>query len=45
MASVATFADITKLVTIFTKTIFKDQKKLKELEITYQNEICICISW
>ena len=39
------FADIIKLVTMFIKTIFKGTKKLKELEMTYQNAICICISW
>ena len=33
--SVAIFADITKIVTMFFKTIFKDSKKLKELEIMY----------
>ena len=38
------FADI-KIVTMFIKTIFKEQKKLKELEIMYQNAISICISW
>ena len=41
----AIFADIIKIVTIFIKTIFKDSKKLKELEIIYQNVIYICISW
>ena len=38
------FADVIKTETIFSKTIFKDSKKLKELEIMYQNAICICIS-
>ena len=42
---VAIFADIIKIVTIFTKAIFRDSKKSKELEITYQNPIYICISW
>ena len=43
--SVAIFADIAKILTIFTKAIFRDSKNLKNLEITYQNEIYICISW
>ena len=38
------FDDIIKTVTIFIKTTFKDSKKLKELEIMYQNAIYICIS-
>ena len=42
--SVVIFADIYKTLTIFTKTIFEDSKKLKILEIMYQNEIYICIS-
>ena len=42
---VTIFADIIKILTIFIKTIFKDSKKLKELEIGYQNPIYICISW
>ena len=41
---VNTFDDIIKTVTIFIKTTFKDSKKLKELEIMYQNAIYICIS-
>ena len=44
MPGVASFADI-KIVTMFIKTIFKDPKNLKELEIMYQNAISICISW
>ena len=37
---VAIFADIIKIVTILIKKIFKDsKKKLKELEIIYQNVI------
>ena len=35
------FADIVKIVTMFIKIIFKDSKKSKELEIMYQNSICI----
>ena len=34
-----------KIVTMFIKTILKTPKKLKELEIMYQNPIYICISW
>ena len=41
---VANFTDIIKMITIFIKTVFKDSKKLKELEIMYQNAIYICIS-
>ena len=41
---VAIFADIIKIVTMFVKTIRKDSKMSKELEIMYQNTICICIS-
>ena len=41
---VAIFADIIKIVTMFVKTICKDSKMSKELEIMYQNTICICIS-
>ena len=37
---VATFAGIIKIGTMIIKTILK----LKELEIMYQNTICICIS-
>ena len=33
--SVAIFVDIIKIVTMFFKTILKDSKKLKELEIMY----------
>ena len=39
--SVAIFANISKIVTIFIKTIFKDSKNIKELEIMYQNVIYI----
>ena len=38
----AIFAAIIKIVTMFIKTMFKDSRK--ELEIMYQNAICICIS-
>ena len=33
---VAIFADIIKIVAMFIKTIFKDSKKLKELEVMCQ---------
>ena len=33
-----------KTVTIFTSTILKDSKNLKEVEIMYHNETYICIS-
>ena len=38
-ATVANFADIIKIAIMFTKTTFKDSKKLKELEIMYSNDI------
>ena len=41
---VTIFSDIVKIVTIFIKKIFKDQEKLKELEIIYQKAIYICVS-
>ena len=41
---VAIFADIINIVTMFMNNIFLDSKKLKELEITYQNTVYICIS-
>ena len=41
---VANFADIIKIVTMFVKTIFKDPRKVKKIEIMYQNAIYICIS-
>ena len=42
----ANFADIIKIVTMFIKKILqKTQKKLKELEIMYQNANYICIFW
>ena len=44
MPRVAIFADIIKIVTRFVKKIFEDSKKLKELEIMYQDTICVCIS-
>ena len=40
----ANFTDIITIVTMFIKTSFKDSKKLKELEITHENAICISIS-
>ena len=45
---VAIFADIIKIVTMFTillKQSLKFQEKLEEIEIMYLNEIYICISW
>ena len=41
---VAIFADI-KTITRFINKYLQIQEKLKELEIMYQNAICICISW
>ena len=41
---VAIFADVIKIITMFSKKIFKTQKKLKELEIMYENTIYTCIS-
>ena len=38
-------AALIKIVTMFIKTIFRDSKKGKELEIMYQNLIYICVSW
>ena len=43
-AGVAIFADIIKIVTFFIKTIVKDSRKVKRLEILYQNAIYACIS-
>ena len=43
MPKVAIFAGIINIVTMFINNIFLDSKKLKELEITYQNAVCICI--
>ena len=48
MTRVAIFADIIKIVTMFTillKQSLKFQEKLEEIEIMYLNEIYICISW
>ena len=43
---VANFADITKIITAFKKKILRDlKKKLKYLEIMYQDAIYICIFW
>ena len=36
--------DIINIATTFIKTTFKDSKKVKELEIMYQNTIYTCIS-
>ena len=44
MARVANFIEIIKIITIFIKAIFKVQKKLKELEVMFQNAIYICIT-
>ena len=41
---VAIFADIIKIIARFIKKNLKTQKKLKELEIMYQNAIYIYIS-
>ena len=41
---VAIFAGIIKIVTTFIEAISKASKKLKELEIMYQNPIYICNS-
>ena len=45
-AWVGIFADITKIVTFFTQTIFKECRKVKdkELQIMHQNAINTCIS-
>ena len=40
---VGNFADIIKIVTMLLKFFLKTQKKLKGLEIMYQNAICIFI--
>ena len=42
---VAIFANNIQIVTLFIKTTFKGSKKLKELQIMYQNATYICISW
>ena len=42
--TVANFADIVKISTMFIKKTFKNSKKLKELEIMYSNAIYISIS-
>ena len=41
---VAIFANIIKIVTSLIKKTLKAQKKLKQLEIIYQNPVYICIS-
>ena len=38
------FGDIIKTITCLLKKSLKNQEKLKELEIMYQNAIYICIS-
>ena len=43
-AGVTNFADIIKIVTMFIGTIFKDPRKVKKIEIMYQNAVYICIS-
>ena len=40
---IAIFADIIKIVIMFSKTIFENSRKLKELEIMYQNAIYMFI--
>ena len=45
MPRVANFADIMKTIIIFIKTIFKDSKKLKELDATHYDAVYICISF
>ena len=45
MPRIANFADIMKTIIIFIKTIFKDSKKLKELDVTYYDAVYICISF
>ena len=45
MPRVANFADIMKTIIIFIKTIFKDSKKLKELDVTHYDAVYICISF
>ena len=40
----AIFADIIKILNMFLGKSLKAQKKLKKLEIMYQNAIFICIS-
>ena len=44
MPGVANFDGVIKIVSIFIKTIFKESKKLKVLEIVYQNAIYTYIS-
>ena len=36
------FSDIIKIVIMFIKRIFKDSKKFKKIEITYQSAVYIC---
>ena len=44
LQTVAIFAYIIKIITMFINTIFQLSKKLKELKIMYQNEVFGCIS-
>ena len=41
---VSIFAYIIKIVAMFIKTIIKDSRKLKELEVMFENSIYICFS-
>ena len=41
---VAIYADFIKFVTMFIKIIFKNPKKLLELEIIFQKAVYVCIS-
>ena len=42
---VSSFSQINKVVTIFILKIYKNSKRFKKIEITYQNAIYICILW
>ena len=44
LQTVAIFAYIIKIITMFINTIFQLSKKLKELKIMYQNAVFGCIS-
>ena len=41
---VAIFADIIKIINFFTKTNFKDSRKIKRMGNLHQNAIYTCIS-
>ena len=43
MPGVVLFADITNIITMFIKTISKDSREVRKLEIMYQNAIYMCI--